>query len=137
LNAFLKPHGLWLPLDISTSDRATIGGMSANNSSGPRSVVYGKTLDYVESATALLSDGSLVELRGLDGAELDAKCAQRDLEGNCYRTVRRLAVEHAEEIGRRFPRILRRVGGYNLDEFVPGRKPFNLARLLVGSEGTL
>lgn len=137
LNAFLRPYGLLLPLDISTSDRATIGGMIANNSSGTRSVVYGKTLDYVLSLTAVLSDGSVVELRPVDERELETKCAQSDLEGNCYRIVRRLASEHAAEIEARYPRILRRVGGYNLDEFLPGREPFNLARLMVGSEGTL
>src|SRR5262249_56375659 len=77
--------------------------------------------------------------------ELEAKCSRSDFEGACYRATRRLAAEHAEEIERRFPRILRRVGGYNLDEFVPGRMAeragadprFNLARLLIGSEGTL
>jgi len=137
LNAFLKPYGLLLPLDISTSDRATIGGMIANNSSGTRSVVYGKTLDYVHSLTVVLSDGSIAELRPLEKDQLDGKCQQTDLEGNCYRTVRRLGHAHASEIERRFPRILRRVGGYNLDEFTPGREPFNLSRLLVGSEGTL
>src|SRR5262245_29403928 len=66
LNAFLRPFGLLLPLDISTSDRATIGGMIANNSSGTRSVVYGKTLDYVESLTVVLADGTVAELRGVD-----------------------------------------------------------------------
>jgi FAD/FMN-containing dehydrogenase/Fe-S oxidoreductase len=137
LNAFLKPYNLLLPLDISTSDRATIGGMIANNSSGTRSVVYGKTLDYVLSLTAVLSDGSVVELCPVDSQQLAAKCAQTDLEGACYRVVQRLGTEHAAEIERRYPRILRRVGGYNLDEFVPGRQPFNLSRLLVGSEGTL
>src|SRR5438477_2485069 len=76
LNAFLRPYGLWLPLDISTSDRATIGGMIANNSSGTRSVVYGKTLDYVLGLTALLSDGSIVEMSALDGQHIDAKCRQ-------------------------------------------------------------
>jgi FAD/FMN-containing dehydrogenase/Fe-S oxidoreductase len=137
LNAFLRPYGQWLPLDISTSDRATIGGMIANNSSGTRSVVYGKTLDYVLSVTTLLSDGSIVEMSAVDTEQFDAKCRQSNLEGACYRTVRRLATEHAAEIDRRYPQILRRVGGYNLDEFVPGHEPFNLARLLVGSEGTL
>jgi FAD/FMN-containing dehydrogenase/Fe-S oxidoreductase len=137
LNAFLRPYGLWLPLDISTSDRATIGGMIANNSSGTRSVIYGKTLDYVLGVTALLSDGSIVEMSALDSAQLNSKCGQSNLEGACYETVRRLAAQHAPEIERRYPKILRRVGGYNLDEFVPGREPFNLARLLVGSEGTL
>lgn len=120
LNAQLKPYGLHLPLDISTSDRATIGGMIANNSSGTRSVIYGKTLDYVLELTAVLSDGSVVELRPLIESDLDAKCGQQDLEGNCYRIVRRLAHDHAAEIERRYPKILRRVGGYNLDEFVEG-----------------
>src|SRR5438067_1871034 len=72
LNTFLRPYGLWLPLDISTSDRATIGGMIANNSSGTRSVVYGKTLDYVLGLTALLSDRSIVEMSALDGQHIDA-----------------------------------------------------------------
>jgi len=137
LNAFLRPYNVLLPLDISTSDRATIGGMIANNSSGTRSVVYGKTLDYVHSLTVLLSDGSIVELRPLDAQELETKCARTDLEGDCYRLVRRLGHENAAEIERRYPHILRRVGGYNLDQFVPGAGPFNLSRLLVGSEGTL
>ena len=69
LNAFLRPYGLTLPLDISTSDRATIGGMIANNSSGTRSVVYGKTIDYVLSVTAVLADGSIVELSPLDAGQ--------------------------------------------------------------------
>jgi FAD/FMN-containing dehydrogenase/Fe-S oxidoreductase len=137
LNAFLKPYGLQLPLDISTADRATIGGMIANNSSGTRSVVYGKTLDYVEGLTVLLSDGSVVEFCAQHAQQLDQKCALSSLEGDCYSTVRQLAQEHAAEIERRYPRILRRVGGYNLDEFLPGREPFNLSRLIVGSEGTL
>jgi FAD/FMN-containing dehydrogenase/Fe-S oxidoreductase len=142
LNAVLKPYGLWLPLDISTSDRATIGGMISNNSSGTRSVVYGKTLDYVLELTAVLADGSVVEMRPLAEPELSAKCAQPDREGDCCRTVRRLAAEYAAEIERRYPKILRRVGGYNLDEFVAGpgtstARPFNLTRLIVGSEGTL
>src|SRR5256885_10309244 len=98
LNAFLRPYGLLLPLDISTSDRATIGGMIANNSSGTRSIVYGKTLDYVLAVTALLSDGSVVEMSALDAEQLNAKCAQSDLEGACYEIVRRLSVEHAQEI---------------------------------------
>ena len=97
LNAFLRPYGLVLPLDISTSDRATIGGMIANNSSGTRSVVYGKTLDYVHSLTAVLSDGSVVELQPLQPYELEAKCARADLEGECYRVVRRLGQEQATE----------------------------------------
>jgi FAD/FMN-containing dehydrogenase len=137
LNAFLQPYGLHLPLDLSTSNRATIGGMIANNSSGTRSVVYGKTLDYVEQLTVILADGSVVELQALSADELDDRCRSNDSGSDCHRVVRKLAAEHADEIRRRYPQILRRVGGYNLDEFVDGNKPFNLSRLIVGSEGTL
>lgn len=142
LNDALKPYGLQLPLDISTSDRATVGGMLANNSAGTRSVVYGKTLDYVQELTVLLSDGTVAQFGQVSSTELEAHCGKSDLEGECYRTVRRLAAEHAAEIRARYPRILRRVGGYNLDSFLddgaqqapPG---FNLARMVIGSEGTL
>lgn len=142
LNAQLRPHGLQLPLDLSTSSRATIGGMIANNSAGTRSVVYGKTIDYVETLEVILSDGSLVEMGPLDDDALAAKLRHQDLEGAIYRTVHQLGCEHADEIRRRYPNILRRVGGYNLDEFLPPLEseepePFNLARMMVGSEGTL
>ena len=141
LNAQLAPHRLRFAPDISTASRATIGGMISNNSSGARSVRYGKTIDHVLDLHVALSDGSVAHLGPLDGAELDAACAAPTLEGACYRTVRQLAARHADEIGRRYPKILRRVGGYNLDAFTPARaaagEPFNLARLVVGSEGTL
>ena len=137
LNDGLKDRGLHLPLDLSTADRATLGGMIANNSAGTRSVIYGKTIDYVLELTVVLSDGSVVRMCPLDDDELEEKCRRDDLEGDCYRIVRTLAGEHAFEIEKRYPKILRRVGGYNLDEFLPSKKPFNLARLMVGSEGTL
>src|SRR5262249_27163770 len=117
-------------------DRATIGGMIANNSSGTHSLVYGKTIDHVLELHAVLADGQTIHLRALNDDELEVKFRQQDREGACYRVVRRLAAEHAAEIERRYPRILRRVGGYNLDRFTAGQ-PFNLAQLLVGSEGTL
>jgi FAD/FMN-containing dehydrogenase/Fe-S oxidoreductase len=134
LNLELKPHGLHFPIDISTSNRATLGGMIANNSSGTRSVIYGKTIDHVAELRVVLSDGSIAHLGPLTEAEWQARSEQQTLEGNAYRAVGRLAAEHADEIERRFPKVLRRVGGYNLDRFCKGR---NLANLVVGSEGTL
>jgi FAD/FMN-containing dehydrogenase/Fe-S oxidoreductase len=137
LNAELRQHGLRFAPDISTASRATIGGMVANNSSGARSVLYGKTIDHVLETEVVLADGSVTTFRALDSGTLDEMCAGRGLEAECCRTIRRLAREHAAEIDRRFPKVLRRVGGYNLDEFVAPGRPFNLAKLMVGSEGTL
>jgi FAD/FMN-containing dehydrogenase/Fe-S oxidoreductase len=138
LNDRLRPHGLLFAPDISTANRATIGGMVANNSSGTHSLIHGKTVDHVLELRAVLADGSIVHLKPMDAEELARKCDQTDREGECYRTVGRLTRDHAEEIERRYPKILRRVGGYNLDLFVPGKGTVaNLAHLLVGSEGTL
>jgi FAD/FMN-containing dehydrogenase/Fe-S oxidoreductase len=137
LNAQLRPHGLRFAPDISTASRATVGGMIANNSSGARSVLYGKTIDHVLEQHVVLADGSTAHFRPLDAWALDAACAGDTLEARCYRTVRQLAADCRDEIDRRFPKVLRRVGGYNLDEFVDPSKPFNLAKLVVGSEGTL
>ena len=137
LNAQLKPHGVRFAPDISTASRATVGGMIANNSSGARSVLYGKTIDHVLEQHVVLSDGSVAHFRPLGVSELDDACAGTTLEALCYRTVRELAVAQRDEIDRRFPKVLRRVGGYNLDEFADPAKPFNLAKLIVGSEGTL
>ncbi|MBZ5558579.1 MAG: FAD-binding protein [Acidobacteriia bacterium] len=137
LNAHLRPHGLRFAPDISTASRATVGGMMANNSSGARSVLYGKTINHVLEQHVVLSDGSVAHFRPLTGPQLGAACSGDSLEAACYRAVRRVSRECAAEIDRRFPKILRRVGGYNLDEFVDAAKPVNLAKVMVGSEGTL
>ncbi len=157
LNAQLAPHDLKFAPDISPSNRATIGGMIGNNSSGMYSIVYGKTIDHVLELRVMLSDGSIATLAPLSEDELREKLMLDSLEGRAYRTVRRLAREHADEIARRYPRVLRRVGGYNLDAFVGSplsvvscqesrgttdnglltTDSFNLSKIIVGSEGTL
>src|ERR1700746_943105 len=115
LNAQMAPLGLRFAPDISTASRATIGGMMANNSCGARSVLYGKTIDHVLEQTVVLSDSSVVHFREIPRNQIPTGDS---LEAVCYRTVLRLAGEHSAEIERRYPKILRRVAGYNLDEFV-------------------
>jgi FAD/FMN-containing dehydrogenase/Fe-S oxidoreductase len=138
LNAHVRPLGLLFGPDTSTSNRATIGGMCGNNSAGSHSIAYGKTLDHVLELRCLLADGSEVVLGDLGPAALEAKRRGNGLEGQIYREVGRIVGQHTEEIRARYPTIMRRVSGYNLDELVsrPGR-PFGLHRLAVGSEGTL
>src|SRR5215468_12563181 len=135
LNRQLKPHGLWFPVDISTASRATIGGMAGNNSCGARSLRYGVTRDNVLSIDAVLADGSVAHF-GPVGAGL------RDLPvGSSLRSLAEdliaLGVRESDEITARFPKVQRRVGGYNLDALAPNAAVHNLAHILVGSEGTL
>ena len=136
LNRYLAPFRLQFTPDVSTTNRANIGGMVANNSAGTRSIKYGKSVDQVIAMTVMLADGSIVELREVSAEERAAKAGQDDLEGGIYRTVHRIVTEHEALIEERFPKVMRRVGGYNLDELIGGR-PFNLAKLVSGSEGTL
>ena len=137
LNAALAPHDLQFTPDVSTTNRANIGGMVANNAAGTRSIKYGKTVDQVVSMRVLLMDGTVLELGPLGPDGLSAKTAQDDREGDIYRTVERIAREHGDLIRERYPKVMRRVGGYNLDEFTRPGAPFNLAKLVCGSEGTL
>ena len=133
LNAQLAPLGLRFAPDISTASRATLGGMMANNSAGARSVLYGTTIHHVLEQTVMLADGSIVEFREMPRSAVPVGDT---LEAACYSKVLGLAQQHEAEIDKRYPKILRRVGGYNLNEFV-GDGPVNLAKMMVGSEGTL
>ena len=136
LNRALKPHGLWFPVDISTASRATIGGMVGNNSCGARSLRYGNTRENVLSIDAMLADGTHAHFgpAARDLSDLPpafaAACRSRAI-------CSRIGAREADEIEARFPKVQRRVGGYNLDALVPGRNDLNLAHILVGSEGTL
>jgi FAD/FMN-containing dehydrogenase/Fe-S oxidoreductase len=135
LNRRLKPHGLWFPVDISTSSRATIGGMVGNNSCGARSLRYGNTRENVLSIDAVLADGTVAHFGSAARDLSDLPPASPLLP--LARDLLALAAQEADEIEARFPKLQRRVGGYNLDALVPGRNDLNFAHLLVGSEGTL
>lgn len=132
LNDALKTHGLWYPVDVSTGSRATIGGMTANNSCGSRSIRYGTSRDNVLAIDALLADGS----RGHFGL-LGRNDTGPSLPPSLVDDLLDLGRREADEIRARFPDIIRRVGGYNIDALIPGGGDINLSHLLVGSEGTL
>jgi FAD/FMN-containing dehydrogenase/Fe-S oxidoreductase len=133
LNRQLKPHGLWFPVDISTSSRATIGGMAGNNSCGGRSMRYGTMRDNVISIEALLADGTLAHFGSIGGNLKDVPTPLRPLA----KDLLAIGAREADEIAARFPKVQRRVGGYNLDALVPGKNDINLAHVLIGGEGTL
>ncbi len=135
LNSRLKPHGLWFPVDISTASRATLGGMVGNNSCGARSLRYGNTRENVLAIDAILADGTLEHFGRADRDLADLSPQSRLLP--IARELLALAAENAVEIENKFPKLQRRVGGYNLDALTPGHNNFNLAHILVGSEGTL
>src|SRR5580658_10086265 len=130
LNRKLKSSGLWFPVDISTASRATIGGMVGNNSCGARSLRYGNTRENVLSIDAMLADGTRAHFGRVGASGVN-------VPPDLVRDLLAIAAREAAEIERRFPKVQRRVGGYNLDALVPGRNDINLAHLLVGSEGTL
>lgn len=157
LNDRLRPHQLQFGPDVSTASRAVVGGMIGNNSAGSHSLVYGKTIDHVRELEVVLSDGSVIRCGPLSPEELARKQTLPTLEGQIYREFPKIIAEHQTDIVARYPRVLRRVSGYNLDAFVPNfydslpkapaarrldqqwadRRSFNLSRILVGSEGTL
>ena len=128
LNRALRPYRLFFPVDPSTASRATLGGMAANNSSGARSIRYGNMVHNVRSVEAILADGT--QARFGPAQELEPPAVE-----GLRRRLQSLVLREADEIRARFPKVLRRVGGYNLDHLLEPAP--NLASILVGSEGTL
>jgi FAD/FMN-containing dehydrogenase/Fe-S oxidoreductase len=138
LNREVAKHGLQFGPEVATASRANLGGMIGNNSAGARSIVYGKTIDHIRKLSVILSDGSRAEFGPIDAEEWNRRAACKSLEGNIYRNVRQIVNDNAAEIERRFPKILRRVSGYNLDVIQAHASPYvGLHQLIIGSEGTL
>jgi FAD/FMN-containing dehydrogenase/Fe-S oxidoreductase len=135
LNRQLRPHGLWFPVDISTSSRATIGGMVGNNSCGARSLRYGNTRENVIAIDAILPDGTRAYFGSVapDLSDIPDSSPLKPLA----RDLLTIGAREADTVQAAFPQVQRRVGGYNLDALAPGRNDLNLAHILVGSEGTL
>jgi FAD/FMN-containing dehydrogenase/Fe-S oxidoreductase len=136
LNALVEPHGLVFGADTSTSDVATLGGMVGNNSAGMRSILYGTTADQVLTLRCVLADGETVELRSLPREEAKGRARHADAEARLLRGALGIEERYADEIKRRFPRMIRRVSGYGLDALIDP-EIFDLTRLVCGSEGTL
>ena len=134
LNRQLKKHGLWFPVDVSTASRATIGGMTGNNSCGGRSLRYGTTRDNVLAIDAVLADGSAMHFGEISSDLSDLNDpARRELAAKLIA----IGAREADEVAQNFPKVQRRVGGYNIDALNPAPGRVNLAHILVGSEGTL
>ena len=138
LNHHVRGLGLLFGPDTSTSNRATLGGMIGNNSGGSHSIAYGLTVEHVLELDALLADGTRVRFGTVTPAEFEAKTRLDGAEGRIYREVAAIRAEYTEEIRKRYPKHWRRVAGYNLNELVKADSgPLNMARVVVGSEGTL
>jgi FAD/FMN-containing dehydrogenase/Fe-S oxidoreductase len=137
LNRAAGAHGLLFAPDTSTSNRATLGGMVGNNSCGSRSARYGMTIDHVESLDVVLADGSRARLAAAEPADIEQRARGSTLEARLYREIPPLVSANADVIRTGFPPHWRRSGGYRLERMLPERGPFDLAKLVVGSEGTL
>jgi FAD/FMN-containing dehydrogenase/Fe-S oxidoreductase len=129
LNARLREHKLWFPVDVSTSAQATLGGMAGNNSCGSRSIAYGNMVHNVLAIDAVTSGGDRWRFGPLQDVSPDRKY------GELQEKLKALYEREKHEIEARFPKVLRKVAGYNLDHLGPPHA--NAAHLLVGSEGTL
>ncbi|MDM8527676.1 FAD-linked oxidase C-terminal domain-containing protein [Anaerolineales bacterium HSG24] len=145
LNLHLRPYNLQFGPDPASSNRAALGGIVANNSTGSHSILYGMTADHVLETGVILSDGSSTRFRPLDHAELEQQLRLDGIEGEIYRRIHEMSQEQSDIIRQGTPQHWRRCGGYNLDRFVKGGisyqwpvdERFNLSRLICGSEGTL
>ncbi|NNE09347.1 MAG: FAD-binding oxidoreductase, partial [Gemmatimonadetes bacterium] len=139
LNLALAPYGLHFAPDPATGNRANIGGMIGNNSAGTRSIVFGKTVDHVLGTKIALSDGAVLDLHRITRAEYDGLgdgAPGGDRRAELLGALKRIVERDRDEIEARFPKVMRRVQGYNLDELLdPG--DWNPAKIFVGSEGTL
>ena len=136
LNRHLLPHGLQYAPDPSTSNRASVGGGIGNNSCGSHSVLYGKTSDHVIEVDTVLADGSEARFHSLEGPALEARLSGEGLDSEIHRRVLDIARRNRAEVVARYPKIMRRVSGYNLDRFLDDGL-LNMAQMVVGSEGTL
>jgi FAD/FMN-containing dehydrogenase len=130
-----EKHALTFAPDPVTHSRCTLGGMIGNNSCGTHSLLGGKTVDNIESLDILLYDGTRMTVGSTSEEQLEAITATGGRQGEIYAGLRKIRDQYASLIRERFPRIPRRVSGYNLDELLP-EQGFNVARALVGSEGT-
>jgi FAD/FMN-containing dehydrogenase/Fe-S oxidoreductase len=136
MNEHLRPMGLQFGPDPASSNRATLGGLVGNNSTGAHSIVYGMTVDHVLGAEVILSDGTLANFGPLTLDQLDYYREREGFEGHIYRGMVDLLGRNEEAIRSGTPKHWRRCGGYNLDRLI-GDEAFNLARLICGAEGTL
>ena len=137
LNAALKPHGLFFAPELSTSNRATIGGMINTDASGQGSCLYGKTRDHVLELKTVLLDGSIIHTRALDDEEFHAQCERQDRAGLIHRLLNSIHFEHGELIQKKFPKLNRCLTGYDLAHIRDQKGRFNLNNILCGSEGSL
>ncbi|MFY0665730.1 MAG: FAD-binding oxidoreductase [Natronospirillum sp.] len=137
LNAALKPHGLFFAPELSTSNRATIGGMINTDASGQGSVAYGKTRDHVLELHTVLGDGTLLHSQAMSDIDLETYCANEDRSGLIHRTVKGVWNQHESAIKAKFPPLNRCLTGYDLAHIRDEEGRFNLNNILCGSEGTL